>query len=124
MQGRSRKLGIIHTDDYLHFYYSWKEFFSLSLVYFLSVVQSCRCFPQPCIYIIVDVVSHKWAFSPFVFVIILFFVKVLNNLFNQFSIGVFKVMAIFNSIFFLRVEVVANADFRKHLSKNLNDFNN
>ena len=27
-------------------------------------------------------VSHKWAFSPFVFVIILFFVKVLNNLFK------------------------------------------
>ena len=69
-------------------------------------------------------VSHKWAFSPFVFVIILFFVKVLNNLFNQFSIGIFKVMAIFNSIFFLRVEVVANANFRKQLGKNLNDFNN
>ena len=68
--------------------------------------------------------SHKWAFSPFVFVIILFFVKVLNNLVNQFSLGVFKVMAIFNAIFFLRVEVVANANIRKHLGKNLNNFNN
>ena len=77
------------------------------------------CFPQPCIYIIVDVVSYKLYYLSFVF-----FVKVLNNFVNQFTFGVVEVMAIFDAIFFLRMEVVANTDFRKHLCKNLDNFNN